>query len=775
MTLRRAAPAIVGLVLLVVFFASTFDPRVQLYYRDTGRLYYPVKLYIAQHLRAGSLPLWDTMVESGVSLLGQVTPGLLHPATLLYLVFPFDVAFKLNHALGPLLGGIGAWLLARRLGASPWAALAAAIAYGGCGYVISMTGSNLPYSLGAGQLPLAIDAGLAFVEQPRLGRFAWAGAAFALIAYAGEPQATVIAGLLTAVWAVLEAGEPRRAARNLGLVAACGGLAFCLAAPAVLPGWYELKRSSRAHGLSAHDQSWFANHPLRLAGLLVPRAFDDETDATAGDSGNWVETFPEYFGTPSVAFSDSIVIGAPAILLALAAAWGRRRGKLLLLGAAVFALASTGLALGIDRVLFAAVPMASIFRFSEKLVGPASLLLALAAALGADLTLGGTRRAAARLGLAALAFAAGAALAAMLLAAHVGGVVEAILPYGRTHSPHIARLFVDQLRAGLLDAAELSIGLAAAAAWRYARQRPAIGLAPLSCAASVFASCGGLLYTAPVEYLHGPFDLAEQLKSIAGPSPGSWRIFTQFTNAPGFKGVPARVQTVLGLSQALMPQYNSVAQIESVAAYFSAGEPHYLHAVSELPEKYFELFDVRFAIEMPISFSEKAAAERGFRRMGFGYWVKQYPPRQRAFVAGRATRVDTVEESMKRLSEDSFRFRAEAVITGAAAPSSIAGQSGPARLERPSAEHIRVAAQGPGLLVVGEHFDPGWRARVGSTAAPVLETDLTAIGVPLPPGPTTVDLRFVPVGLIPGVVLFAAGLVTLFVIRLTIRVRPLPP
>src|SRR4051812_21517541 len=98
MTLRRAAPPLVGLLLFGLFFASAFDPRVQLYYRDTGRLYYPVKLYIAQHLRAGNLPLWDTMVESGVSLLGQVTPGLLHPATVLYLVLPFDVAFKLNHA-----------------------------------------------------------------------------------------------------------------------------------------------------------------------------------------------------------------------------------------------------------------------------------------------------------------------------------------------------------------------------------------------------------------------------------------------------------------------------------------------------------------------------------------------------------------------------------------------------------------------------------------------------------------------------------------------------
>src|SRR5438105_12169600 len=113
----RRAPLLVGLLAFLLFFAPMLDPAVQLYYRDTGRLYYPVKLYIAQHLRGGHLPLWDTMVESGASILGQVTPGMPHPATLLYLLLPFDVAFKANHALGPLLGAIGAYLLARRLGA----------------------------------------------------------------------------------------------------------------------------------------------------------------------------------------------------------------------------------------------------------------------------------------------------------------------------------------------------------------------------------------------------------------------------------------------------------------------------------------------------------------------------------------------------------------------------------------------------------------------------------------------------------------------------------
>src|SRR5438105_10902380 len=112
---RRLAPLGIGLLLLCLFFAATLDPAVQLYYRDTGRLYYPVKLFIEQQLRAGHLPLWDPLTECGVSLLGQVTPALLHPATLLYLAFPFDLAFKLNHMLGPLLGGSGPCLMSLRI------------------------------------------------------------------------------------------------------------------------------------------------------------------------------------------------------------------------------------------------------------------------------------------------------------------------------------------------------------------------------------------------------------------------------------------------------------------------------------------------------------------------------------------------------------------------------------------------------------------------------------------------------------------------------------
>src|SRR3954469_21865655 len=69
-----------GLCLLIV--APVLGPSLQLGDRDTARLYFPLKQFIAQALRHGHLPFWDPWTEAGVSLLGQMTPGVLHPLTL---------------------------------------------------------------------------------------------------------------------------------------------------------------------------------------------------------------------------------------------------------------------------------------------------------------------------------------------------------------------------------------------------------------------------------------------------------------------------------------------------------------------------------------------------------------------------------------------------------------------------------------------------------------------------------------------------------------------
>ena len=167
------------------------------------------------------------------------------------------------------------------------------------------------------------------------------------------------------------------------------------------------------------------------------------------------------------------MLGAPALLLALAGAFARRKGALLFAGACALALASTGTALGIDRVLFAPVPLSGIFRFAEKLTAPASLLFALAAALGADLALAGTRRAAFRLAAAAVVLAALAAGLAFLIGRNAPLLAQDFAAYGKTHRLLFSIAFWRETHAGLIDCAGLAATLGAVALWRWRRQLPA--------------------------------------------------------------------------------------------------------------------------------------------------------------------------------------------------------------------------------------------------------------------------------------------------------------
>src|SRR5437870_9336172 len=289
--------------------------------------------------------------------------------------------------------------------------------------------------------------------------------------------------------------------------------------------------------------------------------------------------------------------GSPSRTGAAAGASVRRKGALLFSGAVLLALASTGPALGIDRFLFALVPLASIFRFAEKLIAPASLLFALAAALGADLALGGTRRAAVRLALAALLVGVGAAVAALWIGRSAPHLAQALAAHGKTHALLLATAFWREARAGLFDCAGLALVVALLALWRWSRQQAATPLAAVCCAASVFASCGGLLYSAPLAVVRGPFDLAERLQARAGPSRDRWRIFVNNKDPLSLSGLSARASVAASTSQALLPQFNSVARIEGMAPYFTASDPGYARGIIANPPTYFTLFGARFVLD----------------------------------------------------------------------------------------------------------------------------------------------------------------------------------
>src|SRR5256885_2948053 len=358
-TTGSALPALVtGIIVWLLLVAPVLAPDRQLGERDTARLIYPVEKTVAAALRAGRLPFWDPRIESGASILGQVTPAALHPFALLYTALPFELAFKLEHLLARLLAGCGAALLALQLGASGWAALLAGIAFGGSGALVSCASGALPYALGPAAAPLAVSGLLWLLRAPSPGRLLGSASALALCAYGGDPQSVGIAILVGLAMALVEPPRPRRGGWTLlWTVCACS-----ICAPVALPAISQLQRSARSSGISEGERKMFNAPPVRLFGLLVPLAFDD-ADPEPGAKGEPYTTFVAR--GDSAPFLKSICLGAPALLFVVASLRRQRSVALFAIGT-VLVIAATGPAGGVQPILEAGIPGWRLFPYTGK-------------------------------------------------------------------------------------------------------------------------------------------------------------------------------------------------------------------------------------------------------------------------------------------------------------------------------------------------------------------------------------------------------------------------
>jgi hypothetical protein len=738
MIARGRAPAgLLAAAMVLLLAAPALDPDVQLFYRDTGQLWYHYKQFIAAQLLQARSPFWDPWTEAGTSVLGQVTPGLFHPLTLLYLALPFELAFKLNHLAALPLAWAGAYLLCRRVGASSWASAAAACAYAGSGFVVSVTSSNVIWALAAGAVPLAVHGLLRFAERPGPGRLLWASYALALSLYGGEPQAALLAAVIGTVWLIGRDRSPRAA----GLAASWGLCAVLLAAPAELPVLWRATHSSRSSGVTAADRDAFATAPARLAGLLLPAAFDAYVSASAATRD---QPFTEYFAAGiDDAFADSIVLGAPALLLAFA---GWRRGRWALAGAAFLLLVSTGEASGPQRALFALLPGMKLFRYPEKLILPASLLLCVAAALGADEIL--ERKDAARRLLRRSAAGAVALIGVRIAVAHWPGRLEEFLrAHGRTHAVAPAAAFAGALSSSLIVEAGLAAAIAALALLCSRRDRfdGAAATAALVCAAAAVLQSGGIIAAIPLEILHGPMPLADELLSRAGPSEGRWRMRGRSNSGLVFAAFDARMRSAIASQQSLNPNYNTLARIEGVSEYTSLGDADYQRAYNLAPAAFSQVMGVRFDVRGATDLSAETAARSGYRRGPQGAWIKEFPERPRAFLAGCARAVPDAAQAVELLASPGFRID-EAVVRRDVGLPCPGHAGGAVSLERLSADRMRAVftAEAPALLVFAEHYDPGWRASLDGASVEVVQVDLSAVGVAVPAGRHVVELRYWP-------------------------------
>jgi hypothetical protein len=723
----------------------TFAPAVvglrTLSQRDTDLLYAPVRTLVVEELRAGRLPLWNPYEGTGIPLFAQGIDSVLHPVSLIgAAVAPASIDFLILAYLAA--AALGAFALARALGASAPACAGAGVAFALSGFSASMTG-NLVFLAGLSTLPWLLAASRSAGAGARWGAVAVAPAAAAAF-LSGDVQLALV-GLALGAALAGDAGGRRGAARAAGGMAA----GILLAAVQILPSRELLPLTYRSLELPETERTLWALAPGRLLEWVVPGLF----------RGPLAEIPRSSSGTNlAPVFAESVYLGAP---LLVAAALGLRRasrtGAVLAGAGALLLWLAMGHHLG-ARPLLDWVPIWSRFRYSEKLMAPLTLCACALGALGVDAFAAGPLSRAWRRALAAAAAAGGLALLALVLApAAADSLATRLLGdpgtfYRTTLAsglPHLmaglaALLALDRLREGRARAAALALLLAVAAA-SAARYGAHLGSRDLR----AFTTPLRLETDSPAPRLAHPEE-----RTFEKPDPA------------GLVDVIAKVESIL-----LAPAVNVAHRIDTIEVYGAFDALRLTSLVRSFGGEWAHAFR-RFGVTHVVVQLPRASAyspeTEGARlvqrdeRLGFEVWA--VPHRPWAFFARRAVAAEGAGAARDALLDLAARGDDDAVVVEAPeAPTTAPGRV--LRVERGTRTlRVEAASDAPALLVVQDAWWPGWRAAVDGEPVEILAADFLVRAVRWPSGRHRLEMTYDPPELAAGLALSALGALLLLLL-----------
>ena len=278
--------------------------------------FYPWRLFAAQTLKSGYLPLWNPHEFCGTPFVANSQSAVFYPFNLLFCLFPAARAFGVSVLLHLFFTGSFLYLFLRSkafdLGRP--AALAGAVAWQMCHWQVAWL--ELPTFLCVSAwLPLALLLVDRTAERPAALRAAGLGLCLGLMLLAGQLQIAVYCFGLIIAYAIFRVvpflkvrWKPLTGAAVLTLA-----LAFALAAPQLLPA-VELARMSHRAGTPVNWTAYegyvrLAVPPVSLMTLLTPGFFGSPTRGTYWGVGT--------NGGPGAYIEDACYSGILTLLLAL--------------------------------------------------------------------------------------------------------------------------------------------------------------------------------------------------------------------------------------------------------------------------------------------------------------------------------------------------------------------------------------------------------------------------------------------------------------------------
>lgn len=738
--LRRLGPPLILLLLLAGAFGPAILEGRLLAPGDGLAQYFPQRVAAAAAWRAGEVPFWNPYVFGGMPLMAAFQAGVFFPPNWLFVVLPPVVAMNAAVALAYATAGIAMFAYARAIALPPIAALLAAAVFAGGGFMVGHL-EHLAVVQTAGLLPTLLWAIERF-RQTLHGRYA-IGAALGLagMLFAGHPQTAVLGVGLAALYALFRAGGlAGKAGTYMAQLALALGLGLGLALMQLLPGLDLAGESGRAKlGYDAIVETSLS--PGELVTLLVPFFYGAPPSA-------WFPT--PYWGAAVWPNEVAGYAGLAALVLALVAVLATFFRERQVRFWSVVAVAALLLALGKHTPIYqlwAQLPVLSAIRVPARHLMELNLAIAVLAGLGlrAMLEPGAGRRAA--------LFAWG------LVGAGVLAIVAAVAAQGPTLAARLQPLMPGHLdMASALSFAQpafwvpvvlwLAMG-AALAVWGHGRVRT--GLAALVAIALIdlftFAQHQGWRQLAPQAGVVAAPEVADAaartISVSAGPYPYHDAPLVAALRHP-LAGALWGVRSIGGYEPLLSARYAKLVGGMTHGGVLQRGDvwAHEHRAIDLLGGRWLRL-DATLADSD--AWRSRLAGHR-WKLVAKESRVWVYENRRalpRAWRPAVARALPAGEVDRRVLGEGRFDPRHEALLEGGpAAPAS----RGPVVAEAISPNHMRLttAGAGPGLVVVSEGYDPGWRAYAGRTELPVRRADGLLLGVEAPAGQAEIELWYEP-------------------------------
>lgn len=731
---------------------------------DVIYLFQPDRLFVAEQLRAGHFPLWDSNTYTGAPYPRTVAYD---PFEWLFFLFPIPATLAWIELLRATISGIGAYLFFRHtLKVRLDAALVGAWCFPLMGYFIFWQGNPHPHPVR--WLPWLCFAVASVVRRPG----GWGGPLLALFTLlsvsAWQTDITVLvlgAVGLFAVWELIENSthpfQPKVLVRGVCSLALGWGIGLALSAPYLLPLTAYANTSARLEQRNAG-----VKEPPPVGFSVLPQVVIAEYYGTTR-SGVFLN--PE--AANQLESTGTAYAGLIAALFAAPLAWQRqtRRQAWFWLGMAVIGIAWPLNVIGLVDVM--KLPGLLLFPFQRFgfLTGFAILTLAVIGLDRASEFRHGSRWAYA--GIAGLSVFAVVCLARVLEspAGLFGRLPEAVVKSAKSATDEQLQAFFSHVGGEFRQTFTLAFlaCLAAIAGWvllllgRASRPWfvPVVGSAMLvellGTAWDVFPQCDPAL-----NYPKLPFaaKLAEappgRALGVACLPPNLLRTL-HLRDVRGYDGIDPRPMVEL-----LSPLHDPRVPMPSYTA-LSFFVPK-IQAGKEGTIKLHPILDM-LGVRYLIFRGNPSKDARPYLNEK-GYWVAENSAAlPRAFVPKRVEVLPTGQPTLDRLTRMDFNPREVAFVSNAIdVPATAVGRADETD-DGPNAVVVNAHMETPGLLVLADQWHEGWSATVNGVPAEVLRVNHALRGVKLPAGESTVRFQYRPPSLTRGLWLASLGGVCLVV------------